>query len=137
MHLAIVDDNAWFRKLTHEVAKREGWKITEFRDGSELIDHYKNSDNRTEFDLLLIDVFMPNCDCFETIELLSDLQIDAPIAIVTGGGKLELVGSNAILTAASGIGKLHELKVVETLTKPVPISAFRNLLRETTLVKNA
>ncbi len=59
---------------------RMGYEVTTVDDGKEALDVIQNE----EFDLLILDLFMPRKSGFEVVEIVRDsLHIDTPILILS------------------------------------------------------
>ena len=66
----IVDDEAYNRKLLRNILEKAGVKMTEASDGIEAIEALERSD----YDLVLLDLRMPNMDGFETMKAIRKLS---------------------------------------------------------------
>lgn len=76
--LLIVDDDIHLRKLVLTYAELEGFLCEEAENGQKAIDIV----NRTQFDIMVLDVMMPGLDGFETLtEIRKESQI--PVIMLT------------------------------------------------------
>ncbi len=61
-HVWIVDDEPDFRELTARILEREGYEVTEVKDGFECLELLEKNEYP---DLILLDVMMPELDGWE------------------------------------------------------------------------
>jgi response regulator RpfG family c-di-GMP phosphodiesterase len=75
MHVILVDDDDVINLVHSEVIKRIFPEIEMhiFRSGTQLI-QYLNSPDRTYFDILFLDIRMPEMDGFEVLEKLGQMD---------------------------------------------------------------
>jgi response regulator RpfG family c-di-GMP phosphodiesterase len=75
MHVILVDDDDVINLVHSEVIKRIVPEIEMhiFRSGTQLI-QYLNSPDRTYFDILFLDIRMPEMDGFEVLEKLGQMD---------------------------------------------------------------
>lgn len=64
------------------------------------------------FDLVIMDIMMPNGDGFELMNMMSKKGITSKIVIISGLDK-------AIVSSVSMLGKLYELNIIASLEKPI------------------
>ncbi|MEZ9042689.1 MULTISPECIES: EAL domain-containing protein [unclassified Vibrio] len=64
------------------------------------------------FDLVIMDIMMPNGDGFELLSMMSQQNVESKIIIISGLDK-------SIVSSVSMLGKLYELNVVASLEKPI------------------
>ncbi|MGR3812339.1 PAS domain S-box protein [Jiulongibacter sp. NS-SX5] len=67
--LLLVDDNAVNRKVASEILQRAGCVVTQADSGKKAIEEYQND---PDFDLILMDIQMPEIDGIETTRLLRE-----------------------------------------------------------------
>lgn len=118
MRLAVIDDNLDFRLFLRRVAERAGWAVAEFSDGRRFLDTIGQG---KPFDLILLDLLMPDLDGIEVIRLLSAAKVRVPIVLLTGGPPV-----NA--QAARLIGNPEGLTILACCEKPVPLERLQELL---------
>lgn len=75
-----VDDEAPLRELVHTYLSLEGWDITTAGGGDEAIDLL----SRQKFDILLLDLHMPNTDGFDVLRFMRERKIQASTIIMSG-----------------------------------------------------
>ncbi|MFB9329915.1 response regulator transcription factor [Paenibacillus aurantiacus] len=82
-HLLIADDDAHIRVLLRQVLTREGYRLTEARDGEEAAAMLRQQ----LFDLAILDVMMPRMDGLALCEHIRE-QYDLPIIMLTARDQL-------------------------------------------------
>lgn len=75
----VVDDDPDARQLLGRFLEQDGWQVTPAADGIEAL----LALGRSNFDLLLADVDMPNLDGFQLIEMNKSKGIDTPVIFVS------------------------------------------------------
>ena len=81
--ILLIDDDAGFREMLHEMLEREGLTVYSAADGAEGIKIFK----KEKIDLVITDIIMPEKEGLETI---LELRKDAPqvkIIAISGGGR--------------------------------------------------
>lgn len=68
--------------------------------------------SNSKFDLIIMDIMMPNGDGFELLSMMSQQKVESKIIITSGLDK-------SIVSSVSMLGKLYELNVVASLEKPI------------------
>jgi len=84
--ILVVDDQAEIRDLTSSLLASEGFEVSTASDGDEALDHVF----RGPFDLVLLDVNMPEMDGWEALRLLradDDLR-DLPVVMFSVKGEI-------------------------------------------------
>jgi len=80
--ILVVDDDAVIRASIARIMTREGHEVAVAKDGKDgCLQCY-----RTQFDLVICDLFMPDKDGIETIRELRASSLTIPIICITGGG---------------------------------------------------
>ncbi len=83
--ILIVDDESGIRESLGALLRDEGYEIETLSSGEDCLARLK----RDEFDLVLLDVWLPKMDGLETLERLQS-QDDAPIVVmISGHGNVE------------------------------------------------
>lgn len=104
--ILIVDDDEQVRAMLKLTLEREGYQVTEARDGDEAIKVYDSQ----AYDLVITDIVMPEKEGIETIMELKNSNPDVQIIAISGGGR---INPQDYLNWASRLGVNH------TFTKPV------------------
>jgi adenylate cyclase len=87
--LLIVDDNAMNRDMLARRLEREGYHVTTAAGGVQALELLDNE----QFDLILLDILMPDMDGYEVLERLksSDVTKDVPVIMLTAVNEVESV----------------------------------------------
>jgi two-component system, chemotaxis family, CheB/CheR fusion protein len=83
-HVLIVDDRRDIRYLSKHIIVTAGGRVTEAEDGLMAIESVKQAtESGKVFDLILLDMQMPNMDGYQTARKLRQLGYDGPIIALT------------------------------------------------------
>ena len=83
-HILVVDDRRDIRFLSNRLLTRSGARVDEAEDGEVALKLVTESIDRSEpYDLILLDMQMPNLDGYQTATKLRRLGFDAPIIALT------------------------------------------------------
>ncbi len=91
----IVDDEKSIRKTLREILEFEKYDVQEAADGMECLVALK----RDSFDLIILDIKMPNLDGMETLERIQILAPDVPVIMISGHGTID-TAVDAVKTGA-------------------------------------
>lgn len=80
--LLVVDDEENIRKLIHKYAQYEGHEVVEAENGMQAVDLVR----RTDFDLIIMDVMMPELDGFSAAAEIRKMK-DTPIIMLSARGE--------------------------------------------------
>ena len=75
----IVDDAAFMRSMLRRILEDEGFEIQEAPDGDVAIKKYKES----KYDLITMDIVMPNVDGVTAVKEIMRIDPDAKIIMIT------------------------------------------------------
>jgi CheY-like chemotaxis protein len=81
--ILVVDDEETIRNMLMELLRTEGHKVQPACGRMEVLDALE----RTKFDLVVTDVIMPEFDGMEVIRVVKELQPDAALIAMSGGGE--------------------------------------------------
>lgn len=81
-NILVVDDEEKIRIVIKKYAEFEGYNIVEASDGMEAIDKFKEEN----FDLVILDVMMPELDGFSTCKELRKIK-DVPVIMLSARGE--------------------------------------------------
>ncbi len=115
--ILIVDDDPGIRRVLHILLSREGYQVTQARDGVEALRLWRHSGG----DLVITDLHMPENDGIEMIIELLSYTPGIRIIAMSGGGqtrRLDLLGNAALLGA------------VHTIQKPFTLSEMMKTVRQ-------
>ena len=76
----VIDDDQAIRTTIKLLLEREGHEVVLAEDGRKGIEQFRTG----EFDLLIVDIFMPGMDGLETIRSIHRMQPDIPIIVISG-----------------------------------------------------
>lgn len=87
--ILVVEDNKLYRDMISSVLSKENYHVDEAEDGLCALDKIKKS----HYDLILMDLFMPNLDGLNATKKIRQLSggIDTPVIALTGNKNKELV----------------------------------------------
>jgi DNA-binding response OmpR family regulator len=86
-HIAVVDDDIIIRELVKTVFSETGWTITEYENGKQFVDSLSTA----AFDLVFLDLVMPEMDGFAVLAHLKEHSISLPIIVFSALSKKETV----------------------------------------------
>lgn len=78
--IEVIDDDQAVRTTIQLLLEREGHEVVLAEDGRKGIDLFRTG----QFDLLIVDIFMPGMDGLETIRTIHQMQPDVPIIVISG-----------------------------------------------------
>lgn len=114
--ILIVDDDPGIRRTLHILLSREGYQVTQARDGVEALRLWRDHGS----DLVITDLHMPEKNGIETIvEMLSHSPAMRIIAMSGGGQtkRLDLLGNASLLGAVHTIEKPFTLNEMMTMVR--------------------
>ena len=80
MNILYAEDDAMMQKVVVHSLVRLGYEVTTVDDGKEALETVKSE----EFDLIILDLFMPKRSGFEVVEIIrNELKIKTPILILS------------------------------------------------------
>ena len=82
-HILVVDDEPNIRQLIQKYASFEGHKVTQAADGAEALELCR----QCGFDLVILDVMMPELDGFATLERLRRSPPRTPVLMLSARGE--------------------------------------------------
>jgi diguanylate cyclase (GGDEF)-like protein len=83
--ILIADDDSEFRQVLVRRAKRMGLSVVEAEDGQQAIDELREG----AFDLMLLDLHMPNYTGLEVVQASQEIDPDLQAVILTAGATIE------------------------------------------------
>jgi len=117
--IIVVDDEAEVAALIAEVANMVGFDTEVVVSAKQLL----QAEATCRHDVMVIDLFMPDTDGFELIEVLAERRCKAAIILVTGYDKVLLKGAEKIARAKG----LHLLGI---MAKPFQLEETEALLQQ-------
>jgi len=82
--ILIADDDVMVRTTISKILEMFGHDVVTAADGRGVIDTVDDS-----FDVIILDINMPDMDGFETINALNDLAYNIPVLFLTGAGSMD------------------------------------------------
>lgn len=111
LHFLVVEDNKINQIVTKKIIERKNYKCSIVENGNEAIDLLKTS----AFDVILMDINMPQIDGYETSKIIRELGITTPIVALTAfergevEAKSKLVGIDDIIIKPFTAGHLFDI----------------------------
>jgi len=108
--ILVVDDEDALRTVLSAELEGEGYKVSSAADGSEAITVLKSQ----PFDLILLDIKMPNVDGFEVLKYVKENHPATKVIMLTGFADLKNAIESKKLGAEDFVSKPYDL--VDLLT---------------------
>jgi DNA-binding NtrC family response regulator len=108
--ILVVDDEDALRTVLSSELEGEGYHVRSAADGQEAI----NILGDQEFDLILLDIKMPNVDGFEVLKFVKERQPKTKVVMLTGFADLKNAIESKKLGAEDFVSKPYDL--VDLLT---------------------
>lgn len=83
--ILIVDDEPGVRSALGGVLRDEGYTVEAVESGEACLERLVEQ----EFDVVLLDVWMPGIDGLETLQRLRERQVDSQVVVISGHGNVE------------------------------------------------
>ena len=103
--ILVVDDEASIRRTLREILEYEDFEVEEAVDGQEALDMI----DAHQYDLVLLDVKMPERDGMEVLEEIASGPADLPVVMISGHGTIETAVEATKLGAYDFIEKPPDL----------------------------
>ena len=103
--ILVVDDEEALRVVLSSELEGEGYQVSSAADGQEAI----NILTTKEFDLILLDIKMPNVDGFEVLKFIKDRWPKTKVVMLTGFADLKNAIESKKLGAEDFISKPYDL----------------------------
>lgn len=117
--ILVIDDEEAVREVLTDFLVSEGYLVECAENGKRALQLIE----KTDFDLIVMDVFMPEFDGIELIQELNMGGSHPPIITISGGGGILPPNWSVKLTEVYG--------VASTLTKPIDLEFFLDAVRNT------
>jgi len=83
--ILIVDDEAGVRSALSGVLRDEGYTVEAVESGEACLDRAI----RSNFDAIVLDIWLPGMDGLATLKKLQERRVDAPVVMISGHGNIE------------------------------------------------
>lgn len=118
--ILIIDDEKAVRETLRDFLISAGHLVELAENGREALELMEDRD--AAFDLIIMDVFMPEVDGIELVQILAERESHPPIITISGGGGVVPPNWSVKLTEVFG--------VAYSLTKPIDMSLFLNTVEQ-------
>jgi DNA-binding response OmpR family regulator len=85
--IAVVDDDIVIQELVKTVFSETGWKMQVYENGKQFVDDIANK----PFDLVFLDLMMPEMNGFQVMQHLKENNIDVPVIVFSALSRKETV----------------------------------------------
>ncbi len=131
LNILIVDDEKIVHQTLEPYLKDSGHQVESAYNGNSALEMIENQD----YDLVLVDVKMPDMDGLEVLARTSEIKPDLPVVLITGHGNMEMAIQSLRLGAADFLSKpvkLLELDaVLEKTARIYELCKMQRHLRDT------
>ncbi|MBF0220551.1 MAG: EAL domain-containing response regulator [Gammaproteobacteria bacterium] len=114
--ITIIDDDPELTSLLASVVEEMGYSCEVYNSARVFLTRHTG-----DTDIILLDLMMPDIDGIEVMRKLAEQQCDSAIILMSGY-------DTGVLHSASELAAQHRLQVVATLSKPIMIAAFEQLI---------
>jgi two-component system nitrogen regulation response regulator NtrX len=116
--ILVVDDEANIRALIDEILSEEGYEVTVAADATEA----RNARKRQEFDLVLLDIWMPDTDGISLLREWSEAGATGTVVMMSGHGTVDTAVEATRLGAVDFIEKPVSLaKLLRTVERALAV----------------
>jgi DNA-binding NtrC family response regulator len=116
--ILIADDDDLVRVVIQKILNMFDHEVVAVQSGREVLEQVSD-----EFDVIVLDINMPDMDGFETLEQLNQKQVDIPVLFLTGAGSMDYavkainLGAYDFLTKPIADIELFHVKVKQAAEK--------------------
>jgi len=100
--ILLLEDDTILQEIIEEFLEEKGYEVDSFENGQDALDALEN----TKYDMLLLDVNVPEIDGFEIVEYLRDIKNTTPVIFITS------------LTSVKYLQKAFDIGANDYLKKP-------------------
>ena len=115
--LLLIDDEPGMTDFIQAVAEEQSFEVRTANRPTDFMESFRKHPP----DAIILDLAMPGIDGVELLRWLAEEHCKARIAIISGFDR-------RVLDAAGRMGEASGLKIVDTLAKPIRLSAMRQAL---------
>ena len=117
MKVLLADDEPDILELYSQMLEGSGYQVAVAEDGAEVLSLIDGG----TYDLVIMDLHMPNVDGFEAIERIRSGDREVPVIVMTGYYPDDVIAE-----------RLEGLSVNKVMRKPVMITALMSAVKEVT-----
>ncbi len=117
MNVLIADDNGVMRNLVKFYLKKYNLSVEEVTDGLEVLQKTREK----EYDLLFLDINMPNLNGINVVKYLKDKESKIEIILISANIDTEI------------ITELQKYEIKYFLSKPIEIVKFHEIMEKVTI----
>jgi len=116
--ILIADDDTLVRSAIQKILSMFNHDVVAVESGRQVLEHVSD-----EFDVIVLDINMPDMDGFETLERLNQQKVDIPVLFLTGAGSMDYavkainLGAYDFLTKPIADIELFHVKVKQAAEK--------------------
>ncbi len=114
----LIDDEPELVELLYDVVELAGLNPQSFTRGSTF---FEQVDVFSTGSILVLDLHMPEMDGIEVMRRLAKMDNPPSLILISGT-------DTGVLHAAEKLGRAHNLEIIASLNKPIPIDRFQQLL---------
>ena len=100
--ILVIDDDEAIRSVVTLLLSQKGHEVESAKNGR----HGFKAVEERDFDLLIVDIFMPEMDGLETIRLLRTVKADLPVIVVSGSHE----AGPDFLSMATKLGAIESIR---------------------------
>jgi len=116
--ILVIDDDAQIRNAIQDALEVAGYGVVTAANGKQGLREFLTA----RFDMVIVDIFMPEQDGFEVLRELGRTSRQAKVLVISGGGTYGL-RRQALLWA-------EQLRVRHTLSKPFTLEELRTAVEQ-------
>ena len=106
LKILVVDDEDALRTIVHHELQSHGYEVHEAEDGEVALQKLDS----TRFDLVILDIYMPNIDGMEVLRKIREKKIMTKVIMLTGVNELKIARESVALGANDFITKPYDFK---------------------------
>jgi len=116
----VIDDEPELVELLCDVIEMAGLKAHGYTQGAEFFAQVEEFESST---ILVLDLHMPGMDGIEVMRRLATINKPPALILISGH-------DSGVLHAAEKLGRAHSLEILASLSKPVSLDSFQQLLKQ-------
>lgn len=90
-HILVIEDEKHTRVTIEMILKKSGFKVTSTENGLSALNKIMSMNSKHEkYDLILLDILMPELGGIEMIDILIENNINIPVIVITGYADKEI-----------------------------------------------